>query len=445
MIYLLITFLSFNSLPIYSFGVVGKQASFYLALLYVPIFLMSSLVVKNKKISVYKNVFTIWMLLLFWVGISYIWNIDSIRSSTYLGINGAARFVEQLIQLIFGMLLSIAIANSVLTKRSLDKILVVIKYSVCASIFYGLFQYLAYSVGGIFFEANLFISGFFSETDTVIAYAQRGAGIHAFSSEPSLYAAFLLVVGPFVVIHSLECRRYILPLFFVIALGLTGSRSGYVIGLLQALMILVLRTRGYISFSGVLKKIPAFSLVTILLSLTSFSLVVGSLLTVDEVGSNATRFAAAFAGLSAWFYEGPIFGVGLGQYGFYGLNHLPQWGLITDETQAIAAGERWPFTHNLFITLLSELGVVGFVLFWAVFASIFFACNRRLREAKYLEWRVRVFGQATIVSLVGLFLTLFVREPIGNLNIWVCFGMALLFLRLSGSFEHAREYVARSK
>jgi hypothetical protein len=85
------------------------------------------------------------------------------------------------------------------------------------------------------------------------------------------------------------------------------------------------------------------------------------------------RLAYAAAALTA-FDEHPLTGVGLGASGFGIYQNMPDWVLSGEPEiarQMSPASDLYPNSKNLFVRLLTETGLLGFVLFMAFYLALF--------------------------------------------------------------------------
>ena len=87
----------------------------------------------------------------------------------------------------------------------------------------------------------------------------------------------------------------------------------------------------------------------------------------DENVSNVTRLAAIRSGVSM-FRDQPLFGVGLGQYGFNYPAHLDAEDFRSWEVRLYVADaeDLWPPAYSIHVRLLAETGVVGYAIWLAL-------------------------------------------------------------------------------
>ena len=87
------------------------------------------------------------------------------------------------------------------------------------------------------------------------------------------------------------------------------------------------------------------------------------------VDINAGARGAYSVGAMGAFSESPLTGVGLGGSGFYIYKNLPDWSLTTVPEiakQLNPASRLYPNPKNLYVRLLAETGLLGFVLYFSL-------------------------------------------------------------------------------
>lgn len=137
---------------------------------------------------------------------------------------------------------------------------------------------------------------------------------------------------------------------------------------------------------------------------------------------NAGGRSAYAAGAMAAFEEHPIMGVGLGASGFWIYDNLPDWTLTTVPEiakQLNPQSRLFPNPKNLYIRLLAETGLVGFVLF-AIFLLSSFASALVLYQRGNFH---RFLGIAALFAWLAIGLYNVTQDSLATPNIWIIPGI----------------------
>ncbi|MGD8603336.1 MAG: O-antigen ligase family protein [Anaerolineales bacterium] len=123
----------------------------------------------------------------------------------------------------------------------------------------------------------------------------------------------------------------------------------------------------------------------------------------------------------AIYTQSPWLGVGLGQSGFYILDHLPTW-LFNKENEVlemlIPGAHVFPNPKAVWIRLLSETGIVGFALFASFILLLGFSSLRLLERDTRRAQFAGLFG---IMSLIAVVLEGFSLDSFALPTWWVAF------------------------
>jgi O-antigen ligase len=134
------------------------------------------------------------------------------------------------------------------------------------------------------------------------------------------------------------------------------------------------------------------------------------------------RLAYVVAALSA-FHEHPLTGVGLGASGFYIYNNMPDWALngIPEIARQLSPNSNlYPNPKNLFVRLLVETGLPGFILYVSfLFTTLAYALTG-LRRSE-LMWRF--VGTAGIYSVVAVGLQSIAQDSFAMPEMWINLGI----------------------
>jgi len=138
--------------------------------------------------------------------------------------------------------------------------------------------------------------------------------------------------------------------------------------------------------------------------------------------SAGARAAYTFGALGA-YEESPITGVGLGASGFYIYDHLPDWAMtiVPEIARQLSPENRlYPNPKNMYVRLLAETGLIGFVLFvvflFSVLGDSLIALKGRTPFARYL-------GIAGLFSWIAIASYNVTQDSFAIPNIWINFGI----------------------
>jgi len=202
-------------------------------------------------------------------------------------------------------------------------------------------------------------------------------------------------------------RRHWLAVFFSLTLLLTFSTVNlFALALLWVLLLIrggsgisVRRRAAYVAV-GVLAAV----VVGVILFQTGYieSVVVGKLST-EELGSRLKRIAFVVAGLRM-FADHPLAGIGISQFGYFYNTYQPLGVLGVAETVKL-------IPNNIYVELLAELGIIGFLLFVTFLLAIY----RRLRHPSLRPLRLTFIAVLFSFNAFPTYTVMF---------LWAFFGLA---------------------
>ena len=218
--------------------------------------------------------------------------------------------------------------------------------------------------------------------------------------------------------------------FSIVILFLSKSRVGYITFIfvvfyllyrLHKLLVLKLGTINRISNKKILIKILPFILLVFYLTViigglfffSKFDSRMENLLNIEmyrnrNIFSIANEFVFAERVLywqTGWqiFNEFPILGVGLGNSGFFFKDYLPSFAWALEEPRHLIFQANYQGNiKNLWIRLLSETGMIGFLSFSIWLLTIYFISDK-LERAKTSKNRHRHWGLIGKIALISLF------------------------------------------
>lgn len=136
------------------------------------------------------------------------------------------------------------------------------------------------------------------------------------------------------------------------------------------------------------------------------------------------RLAYASAGWGVYL-DHPLTGVGLGASGLTLFDHLPDWSITTiSEISRQLTTHAWlyPNPKNLYIRLLAETGIIGFLIYLTFWLSILAAAIRMVKSTDKLH---KFMGTAGVYLWLVLILFNFTQDSFIDPNQWLGLGMFL--------------------
>ncbi|MCC6298407.1 MAG: O-antigen ligase family protein [Anaerolineales bacterium] len=141
------------------------------------------------------------------------------------------------------------------------------------------------------------------------------------------------------------------------------------------------------------------------------------------IENSAGARSAYLVGALGAYEKSPIIGVGLGASGFYIYDHLPEWSLtVVPEIarQLSPENKLYPNPKNMYARLLSETGLIGFILFVAFQFSLLgdslIALQRNQTLARYL-------GIAGLFSWIAIAMYNITQDSFATPNLWINLGI----------------------
>ena len=141
------------------------------------------------------------------------------------------------------------------------------------------------------------------------------------------------------------------------------------------------------------------------------------------VDINAGARGAYSAGALVAFKEYPWTGVGLGGSGFYIYQNLPDWALTTvpEIAKQLDPGNHlYPNPKNLFVRLLAETGLIGFILY---LAFQFYVLGETLNLLRQKESWARFAAVAGVFAWFAVTFYNFTQDSLTTPNIWLISGI----------------------
>lgn len=427
--------LPFNSLPLKfsKLGHLSSAGAFYPLFMLVAMYCLQiirriitrkQIVIKNNLLVGFVTIFLTYILFVL------IYNLDNISQNEHMGVLGLTRFYVSYRLLLFGFLVMFAIASTVISIEHFQRIVRIISIVMTLFILFAIFQFIAYEYKGIFLDIYRIIGSYIYPEGLLEWALERRHALHSVTQEPSFLAMYLSVMTPFIITHSIKHKRYVLLSLITIVIIMSKSRTAYVIYTFELFLFFYFLKYYLIKLKYLLSASLLLAIFILIIFMTPLSTVFLSLIDMEN-SSNAARYAAAYSSLMVWWNNNILFGVGLGQTGFYSIQHLPDWGYLTGDIVDTINGERWPPIHNLLVRLLVETGLIGIMLFFAIYMYLIYQTYRIVSFKYRKNFEADLLGYAVIISLIASFLIMFNQELLFNFNIWVTWGLGLAYITMS--------------
>ena len=141
------------------------------------------------------------------------------------------------------------------------------------------------------------------------------------------------------------------------------------------------------------------------------------------IENSAGARAAYTIGALGAYEASPMTGMGLGASGFYIYEHLPDWSMtmVPEIARQLSPENRlYPNPKNMYVRLLAETGLTGFILFIAFLFSVLGDSLRALQSKTTLA---RYLGIAGLFSWIAIAVYNSTQDSFATPNIWINFGI----------------------
>jgi len=256
----------------------------------------------------------------------------------------------------------------------------------------------------------------------IVLFTDIGLRLYSTFENPNVYGTYLLLAIPLVAACIIYVKNVFLKIcacgitvMLVLNLLATYSRGCYV-SLAVGIVVFVL----IINKQLIVLVIPAMIASLFVLPAS----VINRLFSIGNMADTSTTFR-----MNIWRGSlrmlGDFWPVGLGQgeYAFNRVYHFYSLGATFT-----------PHSHNLFMQILIETGIVGLLVFIGVLACFFRAQANFLRKTK--EFRLRVMSAAMVAAVSGFLLQGMFDYAFYNYRVMLTFflflGLGIAFTRVAG-------------
>ena len=427
-----IFFIPFNSWSGISFMGEFYRDSCILFFIFSLFFIITS---GSFKIPLSNLIFQLLIVFIFWCLFSFLFNINNAIDYKFKQTTGIVRFIRQYGSLIIASALIPLTFYNVLKKFDLNFSLKLIRKTILASLvivlIYSVIEVLIVKYNMIYLKKSLLnLFDYFPFTEAKIDL--RLKRISSVSFEPPALGTYLLSISAWMFSYVLtETKKWkYFPTIAVLFLAyVSGSRAAFFIVLVQLIVAIYLFVIKTVSVKNVYRILIiaffSFTFVAIVYNKQISSLIEKELASfkIDNSKhslSNKSRFGIQQA-MFRVFVQNPVSGVGYGLQAFESSRMYPVWAKKDNWEFRLKYlnqnDKRFPPGYNLYIRILSETGVVGFLIFGLFLLHIFLWCFNNLKSKN--ETIVFII----FISMIGFSLNWLKMDSFRIYFFWLCLAM----------------------
>lgn len=437
-------FLPFNSFEGYKY--VGEFAKDSSILFFIPIPLLFLLGGKFW-IPINFKAYQIFLVFVLWVFISMVLNSFNSYNFFLKGISGYTRFFRQVIALLISAFYLFAGYYMVLRNLTLEKIFYNVRKVIFISFvfvsIYAMMEFMVLRLNLSFLEEVLKIFDVFPFTEVHLDYRNRRLSSVTFET-PALSTYLLSIAGWMFsyIVTGKGIEKYLPGLIVVFLCVFSGSRSSLFIIVFQLLIFvwILLKENKYRNH---LKKILVYATIFgLLVSVTFGKKIYGFIsekvtsfsIQDDQLSvSNKSRLGT-YVALWEIFLENPLGGVGFSQQAFLARDKYPSWAVENNwefrDKYLNEEHRSFPPGYNLYLRLLAETGIVGFIIFIFFLYVIYFECSKILKSSNRIE---QLLGLILMVSMVGFIMNWFKMDTFRVYGFWISLAiLAVIKQKMNG-------------
>ena len=397
----------------------------------------------KKKISipVKSPFFQIFLIFFVWCFLSVLLNSNDLLSYHFKGISGVERFIRQAFSLILATIVMIVIFYNVFKNYELEQVFFKIRKTIMYSlIIVSIYAFLEFFI--VYFNAQgllsvLNIFEYFPFTSVNIdRYTNR---ISSVTFEAPALATYIISISGWMFSYVLTEKgiKRFFPAFFTIILAfLSGSRAGFFVILLQIIVFILYIIKDK-KFNKLFVDIFAIFILTGAIATLSFGKTIvnyiaaefNSFKTDDDIHalSNKSRFGIQYAMYSV-FLENPLIGTGYGLQAFESKDKYPSWATEGNwEFRVKYLNEedpRFPPGYNFYLRLLSETGIIGFLIFILFIISVCMWCFNKTFTKQGSQ---TIIPLVLTISIVGFVFNWLKMDTLRIYFFWICLTFIIIY------------------
>lgn len=379
----------------------------------------------------------------------FLFNFNSITEQLeFKGSTGVSRYLTQSFVLIIYLLFTVLVLNSrFITSSDIIKYIskgVSISFSIV--LVFSLIE-IPYVVGLDFTKP---IINIYSDVFRDLEYYDYLRRMRGVSFEAPSFAMYLPIVYIYSLFyfHENKIKSIFMISAVIIFTALTFSRTALVVLFIVSIVSLYLKQ---LKFGKTFKLIACmlFGLILffayyidvysggVVSTLFSDRIESMSIDTSDDyhLASNLGRWGSQYAAISIGL-DSPLFGVGIGQSGFYLPYHYPSWAFDSFQVRnwSNSLYPLWPPVFSLYTRLISEFGFVGLSVF------LYFNVSLLLKLRRIIFQEKGEISSNAKFAFLSLFMSLIIFAQFGSFRYvyyWISLALSIIIIREKRlNYEH---------
>lgn len=445
----------FNNLPYFKniLGEAAFQAPIYFFILIILLYFIK--VLKEREIFTFNSAaFKVLIIFYIWMFISIIINIKGIVNASFKGRSGIEKLIFQ-IPIITVVFLGLYCIVMIMTKNNID-FKNIRKYILLSFIIPACYSILEVITLLRIVDASTIIE----RISYLIHYYYRGEmywrGIRSVSGEASYFAMYVSFAIPWILSYvytesgkKTKFKYLVIFTYIVSLIFLSKSRVGYIILVTQLVLfvigIFITKSKKNI----IITTVVVISIIGNLILIenvfykenaeinTANSLKVESVvqsISDNNNMSNVARFGMQITAANMAL-DNPVFGVGLGQFGFHAKDYITKNALRSSEVKFwLDEKEKsgWPPAFSIYARILAEQGLIGLFLWISLWAYVILSSF-----IKYLRTK-DIFLLTYIISTLGVLASGLNADTYLYFPYWICLGIFIVLVEKKYKLKEAK-------
>lgn len=388
------------------------------------------------------------LVFVFFIILTTLLNLPSIFKYYFKETYGIYRFIRQFISIIISGILFFYLFVNVCRDYGLERfVLLVRKIFLISFVFVFIYGILEYSILALKLDFLRPILDVFSYLPFVeVKFSYSLMRLSSLTYEPPSLGAYLIIISGFIFSYILTSKKSLrfLPFVLLVILAIiSGSRTAFIVIILQSIAGILAAYSRYDSFKKAFKKIAFAGTIFLMLGVIFFwkpiyetsiekidSLNFSGINMKEDVSalSNKSRIGIQVAMLQV-FKERPFIGTGWGQQTYESRFHYPVWATSNNyEFRLIYKNQlirSFPPAYNLYLRILVESGIVGFISFMLFLYFVIKACYLTYVNSS----KTTYISIILLISFIGTLLNWFQIDSFRVYGFWLSLAILIIYTK----------------